>query len=335
MNALQAGLIITGTALLAACGQETATPPAAEAPAAAPPAAAAPAAPAPAAGTSGMQERIVAERGGFIPEGIEYDHANGRFLTGSLAEGTIFEIAGDGSMTAAVSDPALVSSVGIEVDEPRDRLLVANSDRAAFGGQSQGQAMLGVYNLTTGERLAMVNLGPLAGGGDGAFFANDVAVTAGGVAYVTDTMRNVIYEVDGNYEASLFHRFEPMEGLGLNGIVAHADGYLIVVANGGEGVLYKVPLDDPGAAAAVSLDQPVIGADGLDWTEEGALAVTSNSTSSVVLLESTDSWSSARTVATASFDGQATTGTRVEDEFYVVQPHFNDPEQPVILRAVF
>src|SRR6185503_17251502 len=48
---------------------------------------------------------------------------------------------------------------GIEADEPRDRLLVTNSDRAAFGGDAAGQAKLGVYNLTTGERLAMVDLG--------------------------------------------------------------------------------------------------------------------------------------------------------------------------------
>ena len=82
---------------------------------------------------------ITAERGGFIPEGIEYDQANGRFLTGSLAEGTIFEIERDGSVVPFIRDAELVSSVGIEADEPRDRLLVANSDRAAFGGDAAGK----------------------------------------------------------------------------------------------------------------------------------------------------------------------------------------------------
>ena len=38
---------------------------------------------------------IVAERGGFIPEGVEYDTANGRILTGSLSEGSIFHIHND------------------------------------------------------------------------------------------------------------------------------------------------------------------------------------------------------------------------------------------------
>ncbi len=331
------GLLIGSALLLSACGQEQAAEPpapppepAAEEPA--PP----PAAPAAsAASDSGLPDRIVAERGEFIPEGIEFDHANRRILTGSLAEGTVFEIGTDGSLSPVVLDPELVSSVGIEVDEPRDRLLVANSDRAAFGGASQGQAKLGVYSLTSGERIAMVDLGPLAGGGEGAFFANDVAVTVDGTAYVTDTMRNVIYRVGTDYEPSLFYRFEAMEGLGLNGIVAHEDGYLIVVASGENGVLYKVPLGDPSGAAAVALDQPVNGADGLDWTADGQLASTSNSTSSVVLLDSTDGWASATTAGTATFEGQATTGTRVDDEFYVVQPQFTGPEQPVILRAIF
>ena len=143
---------------------------------------------------------ITAERGGFIPEGIEYDEANGRFLTGSLAEGTIFVIERDGSVVPFIRDADLVSSVGIEVDEPRDRLLVANSDRAAFGGDAAGQAKLGVYNLTTGERLAMVDLGAVLGTAP-KFFANDVTVDGDGNAYVTDTMNGVVYRVTRDYQA--------------------------------------------------------------------------------------------------------------------------------------
>ena len=69
-----------------------------------------------AATTPDFPEMIVAERGGFIPEGLEYDSKNGRFLTGSLSEGTIFQIHPDGRVTPAVSDPDLRASVGIEVD---------------------------------------------------------------------------------------------------------------------------------------------------------------------------------------------------------------------------
>ena len=64
----------------------------------------------------------MAECGGFIPEGLEYDRTNERFLTGSLSEGSVFEIHVDGRVTVVVDDPDLVSSVGIEVDELHDRL---------------------------------------------------------------------------------------------------------------------------------------------------------------------------------------------------------------------
>ena len=138
---------------------------------------------------------IMVERGGFIPEGVEYDTLHGRFLTGSLAEGSIFEIHTDGRVTTAVTDPELVSSVGIEVDEPRNRLLVTNADRSVFEGESAGQAKLGVYNLTTGERVTMVDLSVAINDtpDDAAYFANDVAVADDGTTYVTDTRANVIY----------------------------------------------------------------------------------------------------------------------------------------------
>ena len=77
---------------------------------------------------------IMAERGGFIPEGVEYDAASGRILTGSLSEGSVMQIHNDGRVTAVISDPDLVSSVGIEVDAARNHLLVANSDFSVFQG---------------------------------------------------------------------------------------------------------------------------------------------------------------------------------------------------------
>ena len=48
---------------------------------------------------------------------------------------------------------------------------------------------MGVYNLTTGERIAMVDLAAAVDDppDDARFFANDVAVADDGAAYVTDT----------------------------------------------------------------------------------------------------------------------------------------------------
>jgi sugar lactone lactonase YvrE len=321
------GFTLAASVLLGACSPEPEPAAPEQAAPAAAPTAAAPACSAP--------DCILAERGGFIPEGIEYDQANGRFLTGSLSEGSIYQIGADGSMTAVVRDAELMSSVGIEVDEPRDRLIVANSDSRVFQGQSNGQAKVGVFNLTTGERLAMVDVGAtLNAGAYAAFFCNDVTVADDGTIYATDTRQNVIYRVDNDYQGSVFYRFPPTEGLALNGIVHHPNGYLLV-ADLGSGNIYKVPVANPAATSQVMLAEPVAGADGLTWMADGRLAAVSNSTSSVVALTSNDDWLSAQVAGVARFTGQATTAAAVGAELYVVQPHFADQDPPMILRAVF
>jgi sugar lactone lactonase YvrE len=289
---------------------------------------------APAAAPAELPARIVAERGGFIPEGVEYDAERGRLLTGSLSEGDIFQIDGDGRVTAVITDPELLSSVGIEVDAPRDRLLVANSDRAVFEGAAPGQARLGVYDLNTGTRLAMVDLAATIPNApaNAAYFANDAVSAPDGTIYVTDTMQNVIYRVTSDYQASVWHRFPPSDGLGLNGIVHHPSGYLLVA---GGSVLYKVPVSDPAATTPVTLPEAVEGQDGMVWTSDGRLAIVSNSESRVVALSSNDDWATAQLAGVAPFTGQGTTGAVVGDDIYVVQPHFADAEPPVVERVTF
>jgi len=285
-------------------------------------------------GGSRIPGRIVMERGGFIPEGVEFDMTARRFLTGSLVDGTVYEIGSDGTLTPFAVDDELVSSVGIEADEPRDRLLVANADRSIFDSDGPGIAKLGVYRLSTGERIAMVDLGAVSGAGsDDQVFTNDVTVDSDGNAYLTDTRMNLIYRVGTDYQASVLYRFEPTPGLGLNGIVYHDDGYLVVVAAGGQGLLYRVPVDDPGSAGPIALSQPATGADGLVWSSDNELIVISNATGSATAYRSSDGWRSAELVGTAGFEGQATTGAVVDDEIYVVLPHFDDDGLPELRRA--
>jgi len=286
------------------------------------------------AGAPELPASIVAERGGFIPEGIEYDADRGRLLAGSLSEGTIHHLQPDGRLSVVVSDTALVSSVGIEVDAARERLLVANSDSRVFEGAGRGMAMLGAYDLATGARLAMVDLAAAIPGApsDARYFANDVVAAPDGTAYVTDTFQNVIYRVTPAYQASVFHRFQPTEGLGLNGIVHHPAGYLLVA---GGSVLYKVPIADPSAASEVALPEAVEGQDGMVWTSDGRLAIVSNSQNRVVVLTSGDDWRTAQLAGVAPFAGQGTTAAVVGDDVYVVYPHFADPEPPSVERVTF
>lgn len=277
-----------------------------------------------------LPDLIVAERGGFIPEGVEYDMANERLLTGSLSEGSVYQIHEDGRVTEIVADAELVSSVGIEADETRNRLLVANADRSVFESGGIGQAKLGAYNLTTGERIAMVDLAATIGDipEGAAHFANDVAVADNGTAYVTDTRMNVIYEVTIDYEASVLHRFND-DGAGPNGIVHHPDGYLLIARGA---TLWKVPTNDPGRAAEVLLPEPVTGQDGMVWSAM-RLVIVSNDANRVVALTSQDNWVSAEVVAVGPYETQATTAAVVGDEIYVVHPHFGDEDPPSVERV--
>ncbi|HJO12365.1 MAG: hypothetical protein QGG67_18340 [Gammaproteobacteria bacterium] len=282
--------------------------------------------------TSGVPERIVAERGGFIPEGIEYDNLNNRFLTGSLADGTVYEITSNGSLIPAFVDPELVASVGIEVDEAHNRLLVTNSDRVS----ANGGAKLGVYDLSSGKQLAMVDLVASIPDrpADSAHFANDVAVSTAGVAFVTDSRMGIVYKVNPYYQASVLIDFGPDVEFGLNGIEYHPAGYLILVSPG-TSQLIKVPVNNPKLWSVVDLSHPATGGDGIVWAADGSLVSVSNNSSSVMKFRSDDHWRSARLVGLASFEGQATTGATVGDDTYVVQPHFGDPGAPVILKAKF
>jgi len=279
-----------------------------------------------------LPDRIVAQRGGFIPEGIDYDNRNGRLLSGSLSEGTIFQISGTGRLTPLVEDPLMSSSVGIEIDEPRNRVLAAIADLST----PSGAAGLGVFALDSGQRLAQVDLVASIEDrpADASHFANDVAVSRYGVAFVTDTRMNIIYEVDIYYNATVLLNLGPDSGFDFNGIEYHPAGYLLV-ASPGTGQILRVPVNSPDNWELVELNFPATGADGLVWANDGTLVATSNNTSSVLKYRSEDNWRTARLVGMASFEGQGTTAAVVGDDVYVVQPQFSNQQRPVILRARF
>ena len=306
--------------VVSGCASEPAPDPAAEMPESAAPAAAAETLPA----------VIVANRTGFIPEGVEYDMANGRLLTGSLSEGSVFEIGADGQVTEFVNDAELVSSVGIEADEAYGRLFVANADRSVFQGEGQGQAKLGVYDLSTGSRIAMVDLASTVTDPpeDAAYFANDVAVADNGIAYVTDTRLSVIYEVSTEYEASLLHRFDD-GGSGPNGIVYHPAGFLLVARGA---TLWKVPVDNPEMLSEVMVAEEITGQDGMVWSAM-RLVIVSNDANRVVALRSEDEWGTAEVVGVGAYEPQATTAAVVGDAIYVVHPHFADDDPPRVSRV--
>lgn len=279
---------------------------------------------------------IVIERG-IIPEGIEYDQTNRRILSGSFAEGTVFQIHEDGRLTPVIADPQIESSVGIEVDEPRGRLLVVVSDAAALEVGTTGYAKLGVYDSTTGERFAMIDLAAVIGTSlhdPPRYFANDVAVDDDGNAYVTEMLNDAIYKITPDYQASVLYRFPPLEtSERLNGIVYHENGYLLVTAGRR---LVKVPVDNPMANRDVALDEPLDRQDGLVWAADGRLVSVSNSSSSprAVAFTSIDDWATAQRAGVARLAGQASTAAVVGNDIWVVHPQFSGSGPPSLELAV-
>ncbi len=246
------------------------------------------------------QAGIVIQRANFSPEGIEYNPRSGRYLVGSVAEGTVYEVSKSGLATPFIIDRDLKSSVGIRVDAARNRLLVTNTDPAVFADPVfKGSAKLGSYNLATGKREYMVDLGALYP--KGRHFAEDVAVDDAGNAYVTDAFSPIIYKIDRYGIASVLVEDERLGNstFGLNGIAFHPHGYLIVAVDGDK-ALFKIPLNAPRALSRVTLDTPIAG-DGMVIDRSGRLyAVDAGDTYSVKLLTSSDEWKSAAVKAAVS-----------------------------------
>ena len=274
------------------------------------------------------------ERGGFTPEGIEYDHFNQRFLLGSFIEGKVFALAANGELTTVVDDPDVDAIIGIEVEEDRQRILAAIADPGVFAGQTNGFALVGVFDLNSGARLDLISLDDvyIDAPAETRFFPNDLVADSTGNIYVTDSFAVVVYKIDTQGAASVFVRRNQFpETQSINGIISHPDGYLLI-AGSGTGVLYKADTRYPENFSVVGLPEKFPGIDGMVWDANGNLVMTSSGRT--VVLNSHDNWASAQLVAAAP-QGAASTVARVGDDVYVVYPHFADQEPPTVEKVYF
>jgi sugar lactone lactonase YvrE len=213
------------------------------------------------------------------PEGIAYDPSRRAFLVGSVRHGTVSVVAPDGSATTLVDDPRMPSTAGVHVDAVRGRILVTYGDIGVADRTEPNpefrRAGLGIFDLRTGAALHVVDLavGPT-------HLANDVTVDRAGNAYVTDSASDVIYRVDPAGHGSVFvqdARFATTT-VGINGIVWHPDGYLLV-GKYDTGQVFRVNTVGPPRVTEVRLDRPLVGADGIALRGNGTLIVVTNTLS--------------------------------------------------------
>ena len=238
------------------------------------------------------------------PEGVAYHQQEQSFLVSSLRFGRIGKVTESGVYTPFIEDTELVSSLGVHVDAPRNRVVVCNADPGTSirsSASTQGTlAGVGIYNLNSGARISYVNLGTLKPGTT--HLANDAAIDAAGNIYVTDSFSPTLYKIDAQGTPSVWLEDErlgaPAGAFGLNGIAYHPDGYLLV-AKYNEGLLFKVPLSQPQAFQAINISRTLVGCDGLVVRPDGKLVVVANAASpekalnTVFLLSSNDNWASA------------------------------------------
>ncbi|MEJ0062208.1 MAG: hypothetical protein WDO70_03150 [Alphaproteobacteria bacterium] len=273
----------------------------------------------------------------LYPEGVAYNADTKEFLVGSLHDGNIGSVSLDGKYRLWAKDARLVSTFGMKIDKPRNRLLVCVADLGVgtktIPATRQKLAAVVSFDLDTGRVLAWYNLGSLP---PGDHFANDLAVDDSGNIFVTDSLASLIYEIDASGRAFIAftdpqfvpNRGKDAPGLGLNGIAAHPDGYLLVVKMD-SGTLFKVDLKTH-AISQVALPKPLPGGDGLLLEGGDDLLVVQNEAGYVVKLHSADDWKSAKITGTTKVPLVfPTTMTMAEGKAYVLEarlPELFDPK---------
>jgi sugar lactone lactonase YvrE len=296
--------------------------------------------------------RISVPKAGVFPEGIQYDEAGKRYFVSSRTTGIIGVVGDDSVYTEfgrdipAISGNRLISTIGINLDAPRQRLLAAVSDNGFnpnFVNQpTRGKlAALAIFNSSNGTLTKFVDLGALRPAL--MHFANDIAVDRDGNIYITDSMSPIIYKVDRDGNNPSVFLEDPRlggTGFGLNGIVYHPDGYLLAVKTN-DGTLFKVPIATPSSFTAVTSSQSLVGADGMLLYDPQTLLVVSGGQRTVFRMRSTDNWgttSANGSFATGPATGPsvgATTITRRADDAYVLYPYGAASPRFAFVKALF
>jgi sugar lactone lactonase YvrE len=212
--------------------------------------------------THGLPPVLTVAAENLFPEGVAWDPTRQSLLVGSLTQPAVISAVGrDGVRRTVASDPELAGFVGLKVDAARHRIVATSGSPFA-----PGPSFLATYDLRTGTREQLVDLS-----GEG-HAVNDVVLDPAGNAYVTDTGAGAVYEVDrAGHVTTLVSDPRLTPSPGVNGIVWHPRGYL-VVGNYTTGKLYRLSRGHLTELAA----PPLVGADGLALRPDGTLVVVTN-----------------------------------------------------------
>ncbi len=273
----------------------------------------------------------------LYPESLKYNPKKNKFLVGSFRDGGVYEIDQNGGYQRLVDDERLSSALGIWVDEKRNRLLVVTGDIGsairAYPEGTKKLAALGIYDLSTGKPLHFINLGELRPNSN--HLANGITIDSEGNTYVTDSFAPVIYKISTEGKSTVFLESDQFkgEGINLNGIAFHPDGYLIA-AKKSEGILFKIPVGNPDNFSEIKLNQKLFGSDGVTLLNNSNVLIIANRASGInndkaFVLKSEDNWETANVIAEHHFGSvYPTTGVVKEGKIFALHSSLN-----ILVRA--
>ncbi|MCW2956271.1 MAG: Superoxide dismutase [Thermoleophilia bacterium] len=259
-----------------------------------------------------------------FPEGIALDEPGRLMFVSSTTDGTIFS----GPLDAERLEPLEVGTGG-----PTQAIGLATGPDAALWVAGGDTGMVWRLDQAGGD-VAGAHKAP----GSGATFLNDIAVAEDGTAYVTDSMRPVIYriapdaEADAPLEAWLDLEgtaIEYGEGFNLNGIEFTPDQEQLLVVQANTGGLFRIPVDG-GEPEQVDLGgEALAGGDGLE-VDGQRLYVVLGESGDVGVVDLDSDYGSGSVAASITDDGFArpTTVEKSGSQLLVVNSQFDAMESP-------
>jgi sugar lactone lactonase YvrE len=263
------------------------------------------------------------------PEGIAFDQPSNQYYVSSARLGNIGKVSPQGVYSVLHADSTLKSTYGIKIHPDGKRLFACVSDAnySKFTNPSTRMKMARLISvdLKSGKKLSDVDLSMLV---PGKHFANDLTIDNQGNVYVTDSFAAAIYKITPDGKASVFSKHEQFktEGVGMNGIVYHSGGFLLV-DNSAKGQLFKIDLNNPQNVQKVKIDQYFLGADGLVLNDKNMLTMVVNGGSDKIYqLSTSDNWASAKVAASTTTEDRFTypsTATLNGKQVWVMNAQFN------------
>lgn len=209
------------------------------------------------------------EVGDMLPEGIAWDPDDESFFLSSVRHREVVRVARGRAPERFAAPDDMYGALGLFVDSDRSDLWVVSTMMPGVEGYTEGtdgNCAVHRFDIVSGNVERAYQLIRA----DGRHSLADIAVSPGGIAYVTDSAEGTIYTVDPNGDDRLLELIGPGELRGPNGIALSGDGRLLYVSQ----YAWGLAVVDIAARTWMPLAHPddvaTFGVDGL-YAHDGAL----------------------------------------------------------------